>query len=103
MLIKCTTCGERISMKWLTLGMPWSKYTCVQCGSVYAGTLLRLSIISISTGVLGYVLIGVIKGKTGIPFLPLLLAVTLAVLYLNFPGQIKRVDSPAQANDAEST
>jgi hypothetical protein len=83
--------------------MPWSKYTCVQCGSVYGGTLLRLFIVSISTGVLGYVLIGVIKGKIGIPLLPLPLGVTLAVLYLNFPGQVRRVDSPAQANDAEST
>ena len=102
MLIKCATCGKRISMKWLTLAMPWTKYTCEQCGLVYAGTLLRLLMISLSTGILGYVLIGVIKGKTGVLLLPLPLAVTLVVLYVNLPMQIKRVDVPAQTNKAES-
>jgi hypothetical protein len=101
MLIKCTTCGERISMKWLTLGMPWSKYTCAQCRSVYAGTLLRLIMVSLCTGVLGYVLIGVVKGKIDFWFLPLPLALTLAVLYLDLPKQIKKVGVPAQADESE--
>jgi hypothetical protein len=65
-------------MKWLTLGMPWSKYTCVRCGSVYAGTLLRLIMVSLCTGILGYVLIGVVKGKIDVLLLALPLAITLA-------------------------
>jgi len=89
-------------MKWLTLAMPWAKYTCVQCGSVFAGTRLRLLMISVSTGILGYVLIRVIKGKADALLLPLPLAAALIILYVNLPMQIKRVDVPAQKNDAES-
>jgi asparagine N-glycosylation enzyme membrane subunit Stt3 len=102
MLIKCPTCREPVSKKWLALAMPWSKYTCGKCGSVCAGTFLRLLVVSISTGVLGYVLIGVIKGKIDPILLPLPLALTLAVLFLDLPLQIKRVNMPTESTDNES-
>jgi len=99
MLIKCLTCGERISPVWLVLGMPWSKHTCSSCGSVYAGTFLRMLLISVSTGILGFVLFGAIKGNANPLILPLPLALTLAVLFLDFPMQIKKVDAPTQPSD----
>jgi hypothetical protein len=91
MLIRCPTCRNPIAKKWLVLAMPWSTYTCPQCGTVCAGTLFRLLIVSISTGVLGYLFIGVIKGKIDPIVLPLPLAVTLAVLFLDLPWQVKSV------------
>ena len=102
MLIKCSTCSDRISLGWLFLGLPWSKYTCTRCGSIFAGTLLRLLMISISTGILGYLLFGAIKGKINMLFLPLPLALTLAILFLNFPMQIKQVKPHIKRNDPES-
>jgi hypothetical protein len=102
MLIKCPTCREPVSKKWLVLSMPWSTFSCPGCGSVCSGTLLRLVLVSISTLVLGYVLIGVIKGKIGLIFLPLPLALTLAVLFLEFPLQIKTVDDPIDSSDSDS-
>jgi hypothetical protein len=78
-------------MGWLFLGMPWSKYTCTQCGSVLAGTFLRLALISVSTGFLGYALFGAIKGNVNPLLLPPALALTLVILFLNLPMQIKKV------------
>lgn len=72
--------------------MPWSTHSCRRCGSVLAGTLLRLIVVSVCTGVLGYVLIAVIKGKLNPVVIPLPLILTLAVLFLRFPAQIKRVE-----------
>lgn len=89
-------------MKWLTLAMPWGKYKCARCGAIIAGTLLRLILVSLCTGVLGYVLIGVVKGKIDFWLLPLPLAVTLAVLFLDLPKQIKRVSVPAQADESDN-
>jgi hypothetical protein len=102
MLIKCSNCGERISIGWLVLGMPWSKYTCTRCGSVLAGTLARLIAVSISTGILGYVLIGVIKGKIDVLLLPLPLLLALAVLFLDLPSQVKLVEEAGETSDLES-
>ena len=99
MLIKCPTCRRPVSKKWLVLAMPWSTYTCPQCGSVSTGTLFRLLTVSASTLVLGYVLIGVIKGKIDAIFLPLPLLLTLAVIFLDFPGQMKSV-KPASESTA---
>jgi hypothetical protein len=96
MLIKCPKCREPIAKKWLVLAMPWSTYTCPQCASVYAGTLFRLLTVSISTGALGYVLIGSIKGTIDPLLLPIPLAVALAVLFLDIPCQIKTVKRTGQ-------
>ena len=74
--------------------MPWSKFTCTGCGSVYAGTLLRLVLISLSTGITGFVLIAVIKGKMNPLFLPPPIALTLAALFLDLPFQVRRVGGP---------
>jgi len=97
MLIKCPTCREPVSKKWLVLAMPWSTYTCPRCGSVSAGTLFRLLMVSICTLVLGYVLIGVIKAKIDPVHLPLPLLLTLAVLFLDFPWQIKNVKRASES------
>jgi hypothetical protein len=91
MLIACLKCGTRVSTKWLLLGMPWSKYTCSQCGSVLAGTALRFVLTSLAVGVLGVVLISVVKGRMGPFALVLPLAVAAAVLLLRLPGQIRKV------------
>jgi hypothetical protein len=69
---------------------------------VFAGTLVRLFAVSIATGVLGYVLIGVIKGKIGVLWLPLPVVLTLAVLFLALPLQIKEIGSKEQTNSEES-
>ena len=92
MWITCPICRKPVSKKWLLLGMPWSTHRCRRCGSVLAGTLLRLIVVSVCTGVLGYVLIAVIKGKLNPVVIPLPLILTLAVLFLRFPAQIKRVE-----------
>lgn len=81
-----------MSKQWLALAMPWSTYTCRGCGSVLAGTLLRLVVVSLCTGVLGYVLIAVIKGKINPAVIPLPLILTLGALFLDLPGQIKRAE-----------
>jgi hypothetical protein len=89
--ITCPTCREPVSKKWLLLAMPWSTHTCRRCGAVLAGTLLRLVAVSVCTGVLGYVLIAVIKGRLNPVVVPLPLILTLAVLFLGFPSQIKKI------------
>jgi RimJ/RimL family protein N-acetyltransferase len=77
--------------------MPWSKYTCPRCGSVFAGTLRRTVLVSLATGVLGYIAIGSIPGNVN----PLLLlpaaAVTLIVLFADLPQQIKKVGGAEEA------
>jgi len=98
MLIRCSTCRKRIPMGWLLLGMPWSKHTCARCGTVFSGTVIRTVLISISTGFLGYLLIGTIKGKISLFFVPPMLAVTLAFLFLNLPKQIKKVGEEVQSD-----
>jgi hypothetical protein len=102
MLIKCSTCGRRIPPGWLFLGLPWSKHRCAQCGTVFSGTILRFVLVSISTGLLGYVLFGVIKGKTDPLLLPLPLVLTLTVLFLNLPWQLKKVDAPSETVDRDT-
>jgi hypothetical protein len=89
--ITCLTCREPVSKKWLLLAMPWSTYTCRRCDAVLAGTLLRLVAVSLCTGILGYVLIAVSKGKLDPVVIPLPLILTLAVLFLGFPAQIKEI------------
>ena len=49
----------------------------------------------VSTGILGYVLFGAIKGRVNPLWLPLPLALTLAVLFLDLPLQVKRIETPA--------
>jgi hypothetical protein len=101
MLIKCSTCGVPISKGWLFLGFPWSLYTCSRCGAVYAGTLLRVLLLSVASGFLGYVLIGAIKGRTS-PFLLVpALALTLILLFVNLPKQVKRVDDAGRSSNSE--
>ena len=101
MLLKCSACGTRVAKTWLLLGLPWSKYTCDQCGSVFAGTIVRLLLTSIAVGVLGYALIRVLKGKTHPAVLVPVVGLTLILLLANLPGQIKRVDAPAGSSDTE--
>lgn len=91
MVVRCSTCGTRISAAWLFLGLPWSKYTCEQCGSVFAGTILRFALTSIAVGVLGFVLIRVVKGWMTPTALLLPVGVALALLLLRLPGQIRKV------------
>ena len=91
MILSCLKCGTRISGKWLFLALPWSTYRCSQCGSVFAGTLLRLVATSLAVSVFGYVVIAVIKGKMGPITLVLPGAIALALLVLRLPGQIKEV------------
>jgi len=91
MQIKCSTCGMRISKAWLLLGLPWSTYTCSRCGSTFAGTLLRMLMISLGTLFLGYIVIGVVKGKTSPYILAPALALVLVLLFVDLPKQLKRV------------
>ena len=88
--------------KWLFLGMPWSTYTCPQCGSIFAGTLLRTVLITVSSGFLGYVVVGVIKGKVNLFLLPPALVVTLVILFVNLPLQVKKVGERIEPNDSTS-
>ena len=92
MLITCQACGRRFSLKWLFLALPWSKYKCPGCGAVYAGTILRLVLTSVAVGVVGYVLIAVIKGRMASATLVAPVALALAVLLLRLPGQIRKVE-----------
>ncbi len=91
MLIKCLTCGARISPKWLLLAMPWSTYACSECGTVFGGTPFRTVLSSLAVGVVGYIVIAVIKGRMAPTTLILPVAVALAVLLLRLPGQIRKV------------
>ena len=91
MLQMCLKCGERISTKWLFLGLPWSTYTCGRCGSVFAGTHLRLLLTSIAVGVVGYVLIAAIKGRMSPAVLVAPALVSLALFLLRLPWQIREV------------
>lgn len=99
MWMKCTTCGTRISKGWLFLGLPWSKYTCARCGSIFSGTFFRSALISIATGVLGYFLISVIKGKMSPVLLCPTAAVTLILLFFNLPKQIKKIGQVDHSNN----
>jgi len=90
--IRCTNCGTRISKSWLLLGLPWSKYTCPQCYSVFAGTILRTIIIWIASTIVFYVLISVIKYGMNPLFLILAVILLFALLFFNFPKQIKKID-----------
>ena len=101
MLIKCPTCRKPVSKKWLVLAMPWSTSTCPQCGSVFAGTFFRLLTLSISALVVGFILIGVIKSKIDFVHLPLPLLLTLAVLFLDFPWQIKCVKRSGESTEGD--
>ena len=91
MLIACSICGTRVPIRWLLLGMPWSTYTCARCGSVFAGTALRFLLTSLAVGVLGIVVIRVVKGELDPLALILPVAAASAVLLLGLPGQIRRV------------
>lgn len=91
--MRCSTCGTRVSNAWLFLGLPWSKYTCARCGSVFSGTVLRFVLTSTAVGLLGYVVMRVLKSKMNPALLPPVVALTLVLLLVNLPGQIKRVDA----------
>lgn len=98
MLLKCRTCGTRVSAKWLFLAMPWSRYACIRCGSVFAGTILRLALSSLAVFLLGFVVLGVVKRGTNPVLLMPALALALAVLTLDFPLQLKRIDPTGSAD-----
>jgi hypothetical protein len=91
-LLACPTCGARVSARWLFLALPWSKYACASCGSVFTGTVLRLVVTSLAAGVVGYVTISVIKGGMSPSALVLPVAVGLAVFVLRLPGQLRKLD-----------
>lgn len=91
MLMKCLTCGSRISTKWLFLALPWSNYRCDQCGSVFAGTISRFILNSVVIGILGYFVIQVIKSKMPPLILLPLTALALVLLICDLPWQIKKV------------
>lgn len=93
MLNRCSECGRPISARWLILGLPWSRYTCPRCGSVFEGTVLRFTLTSVSVGVLGVVLIGALKGRLSPALLLPLLLITAALFMLRLPGQIRRAGS----------
>jgi len=90
-ILACLNCGTRISGKWLFLGLPWSTYTCPRCGSMFAGTLLRLVLTSLGVGVFGYVLIAVVKGRMcpGTLIVPGVIA--FGLLTLKLPRQLREV------------
>ena len=98
-MMKCSTCGTRISTGWLVLALPWSKYICARCGSVFAGTLLRTFSTTILVGVLGYIVIQVIKGKMSVVFLVPLVALALLLFLGNLPKQIKRIGEVGSSSD----
>ena len=91
MLIACLKCGTPVSVRWLFLGLPWGSYECPKCGARFAGTVLRFVLTSLAVGVVGYVLIAVVKGRMAPAALALPVCVALALLLLRFPGQIKSV------------
>jgi predicted RNA-binding Zn-ribbon protein involved in translation (DUF1610 family) len=90
-LMKCPTCGTRVSRSWLLLGLPWSKHSCAECGSVLAGTILRFIQNSIAVGVIGVFIIRIVKGKTTPIILPLIIGLGLILFLFNLPGQIKTI------------
>jgi len=91
-LIKCLTCASRISKTWLFLGLPWSKYTRAQCGSMFSGTILRFVLNTIAVGVAEYFVIRVLKGMMT-PFLLLpLTALLLVLFFVHLPWQITKVE-----------
>jgi DNA-directed RNA polymerase subunit RPC12/RpoP len=98
-LIKCSTCGSRVSRRWLLLGLPWSKYRCVQCGSVFAATTLRFVLTSVAVGIVGYVLIRVVKGMMSPVLLIPAVGLTLLLLLVSSPWQIRKVGEAARSND----
>ena len=89
--LSCTECGRRISLKWLLLAMPWSNYTCAHCSSVFAGTLLRTGVTSLTILILGYVLIQTLKGGMNPVLLVPAIGFTAAVFLLNLPHQLKTI------------
>ena len=97
-LLRCTVCGLRVSTRWLLLAMPWSKYTCRRCDSVFSGTAARTAVTSIVVFVLGYVLIQVLKGGMSVPVLVLALGLTAAAFLLDLPHQLKTVDGGGRSD-----
>ena len=91
-LMKCPTCGSRISRSWLLLGLPWSKYSCSVCGSVLAGTILRFVQNTFAVGVIGILLIRIVKGKMTPIIFPLIIGIGLFLFLFNLPGQIKTIE-----------
>ena len=91
MLLACLTCGARIRSRWLFLALPWTRYRCLRCGSVFEGTLLRLALTSVAAGAVGYVLIAVVKARANPLVLIPSVAVGFALFTLRLPGQIKKV------------
>ena len=98
--MKCSKCGARISRKWLILGLPWSRYTCAGCGSVFAGSILRFAVNSFVLGLLGFLLIRVVKGKTSPVFLIPVAVLALVVLLADLPGQIGEVRDKGEGSDS---
>jgi hypothetical protein len=90
--MKCTECDTRISITWLFLALPWSKYTCKKCGTIFAGTLFRFISITAEISLLGYLAIRSIKGRTSPIILLPLIVLGLMLILLDLPGQIKKVE-----------
>jgi hypothetical protein len=99
MFLKCTTCGTRVAGRWLFLAMPWSEYTCAGCGTVFGGTILRLVMSSLAIFLLGYVVLGVVKRGTNPVLLLPTLALALAVLTLDLPLQLKKLNQTGSSDD----
>jgi hypothetical protein len=59
---------------------------------VYAGTNLRFVLNTIVVGIVGFVAIRVIKGKTPLSLLIPLIGLTLVFFLVELPWQIKKVD-----------
>ncbi|MCK5596690.1 MAG: hypothetical protein KAJ04_04510 [Candidatus Eisenbacteria sp.] len=81
------------------MALPWSKYTCTRCGSVFAGTLLRAALTPIVVFSLGYVVMRVLKGRPNAVSLLLALGLTLMVFVLNLPHQLRRIDRVEHPHD----
>lgn len=91
MFLVCPTCGAGIARRWLFLALPWSRYECLRCGTVLGGTPLRLVLTSLAAGIVGYLLIAVIKGRVSPPVLIIPVLAALGLFTLRLPGQIREV------------
>jgi hypothetical protein len=72
---------------------------CAQCGSVFAGTFLRLVLNSVAVGVLGFLVIRALKGGIAPVILLPAVGVTLVLLLFNLPWQMKKIGEAAETGD----
>ena len=103
LFICCVHCGTKISKSWLLLGLPWSKYTCPKCNSVYAGTIWRTILIWVASTIVCYLIISVIKHSMNPLFLIPAVILLLISLLINLPKQIKIIDKTEQNKEKIST